>query len=391
MKRSVSIVLITLVVAFALRDSFASGEEVQVGTREALAQALRQAKPGSTILLAAGTYQGGLSSRGLRGTKAQPIVIAAADSKHPPVIKVGDSGFHFSSPEFLEIRDLVISGCNGNGLNIDDSGDSHKPARGITLRRVVVRDVGPNGNRDGMKLSGVQDFRIEECTIERWGSSGSAIDMVGCRKGVVTGCRFAEATGDFANGVQTKGGSSEIVIQRCRFENSGGRAVNVGGSTGLAYFRPKDAMYEARDITVEDCEFIGGMSAIAFVGVDGALVRHNTIYRPRRWPLRILQENQDERFVACRNGKFEKNVVAFRSDEVRDVVNIGGNTEPSTFKFAGNSWYCMDRPNDTRRIVRLPAAEKDGTYGQDPGLANPDKGDLRIQNRKPDAAGVRPE
>lgn len=386
-----SAVLAMVIPVIAMSFSEVLAEEVRVVTRDALAKALRQAKPGTKIVLAAGTYQGGLSSAAARGTKEKPIVIAGADAKDPPVIKGGDSGFHFSSPEFLEIRDLVITGCNGNGLNIDDSGDSARPAREITLRNVVVRDVGPNGNRDGMKLSGVNAFRIEGCTLERWGSSGSAIDMVGCHDGVVSSCQFADGRGDFANGVQTKGGSSDIVIQRCRFDNAGGRAINVGGSTGLAYFRPSDADFEAKNITVEDCEFIGGMSAIAFVGVDGALVQHNTIYRPRRWPIRILQENQDARFVACRNGRFLNNIIAFRSDEVREVINIGGKTEPSTFHFAENIWYCIDRPADTRRIVRLPATEKEGTYGADPKLASPDRGDLRILNRKAEAAGVRSE
>ena len=55
------------------------------------------------------------------------------------------------------------------------------------------------------------------------------------------------------------------------------------------------------------------MSAIAFVGCDGALVQHNTIYRPTRWPLRILQENTDPRFVPSRKGVFRNNLVAFRA------------------------------------------------------------------------------
>jgi hypothetical protein len=252
-----------------------------------------------------------------------------------------------------------------------------------------VRDVGPRGNRDGIKLSGLADFRIDGCRVERWGSSGSAIDMVGCTRGVVTGCTFKDAGGDQANGVQTKGGSSEIVIQRCRFENAGGRAVNVGGSTGLAYFRPADAKHEAKDITVEDCEFLGGMSAISFVGVDGAIVCHNTIYRPRRWPIRILQENTDERFVPSRNGRFEKNVVVFRSDEVREVVNIGGKTAPETFTFADNHWHCLDRPTDTQRLLKLPAKETGGIYGVDPRLKDAGQGDVTIPGRQPGQAGVR--
>ena len=322
-----------------------AADEVRVSNRDELIDALRRAKPGTTILVAPGKYRGGLSQAKLAGTKERPIVIAGADSANPPVIEGGGSGLHLSSPGHVELRDLVIAGASGNGLNIDDSGAIDTPAHDLVLRNIVVRDVGPRGNRDGIKLSGVRDFRIEGCQVQRWGNSGSGIDMVGCKNGLIKNCKFFEATGDAANGVQTKGGTSDIVIQHCRFENAGGRAVNVGGSTGLAYFRPRDAKYEAKDITVEDCEFLGGMAAVAFVGVDGAVVRHNTIYRPRRWPIRILQESTDERFVACKNGKFNNNVIAFRSDEVREIVNIGGKTAPRRSSFpatSGIAW--IDRP-----------------------------------------------
>jgi hypothetical protein len=378
-----------LLLATTFLLQFAAGEEIRVSTREELAQGLREARPGTTILIAAGEYRGGLSHAKLVGTKERPIIIAGADPANPPVIKGGGSGLHFSSPEHIELRDIVVDGATGNGLNIDDSGAIETPAHDVVLRNLVVRNVGPRGNRDGIKLSGVRDFRIEGCRVERWGASGSAIDMVGCRSGVVKGCKFLDAAGDQANGVQAKGGSSDIVIQRCRFENAGGRGVNIGGSTGLAYFRPRDAQYEAKNITVEDCEFIGGMSAVAFVGVDGAVVRHNTIYRPRRWPIRILQESVDARFVACRGGQLLNNVIVFRSDEVRTVINVGGNTAPETFTISGNAWCCLDRPADTRRLVRLPVAEQNGTYGAVPGFKNAEGGDIRIADRKPGDAGVR--
>lgn len=381
------ILCLTFLLFGATQSGFA--EEVRVANREELIRALRAAKPGTTILVAPGKYAGGLSQAKLRGTKESPIVIAGADASDPPIIEGGGSGLHLSAPEHVELRDLVFTAATGNGLNIDDGGSAESPESHVTLKNIVVRDVGPRGNRDGIKLSGLADFRIDGCRVERWGSSGSGIDMVGCHRGVVTGCTFKDAGGDQANGVQTKGGSSEIVIQRCRFENAGGRAVNVGGSTGLAYFRPADAKHEAKDITVEDCEFLGGMSAISFVGVDGAIVRHNTIYRPRRWPIRILQENTDERFVSSRNGRFEKNVVVFRSDEVREVVNIGGKTAPETFTFAGNHWLCLDRPATTERLLRLPAKEIGGTHGVDPGLKDAEQGDLTIPDRQLGQAGVR--
>ncbi|RIK80479.1 MAG: hypothetical protein DCC68_10995 [Planctomycetota bacterium] len=390
MQSALRFVVLPLVAASVL-SRLVVADDVPVANRDELLAALQAAKPGTTILVAAGTYRGGIAQTKLSGTKDRPIVVAAADPKSPPVFEGGGSGLHLSSPQHVELRDLVCDGASGNGLNVDDSGSTDTPAEHLLLRNVVVRNIGPRGNTDGIKLSGVRDFRLEGCRVERWGSSGSAIDMVGCTNGVVTKCTFVDARGDMANGVQTKGGSSHIAIERCRFENAGGRAVNAGGSTGLAYFRPRDATFEAQDISVEDCEFLGGQAAVAFVGVDGAIVRHNTIYRPKRWVFRILQESTDARFVPCRNGKVENNVVAFRSDEVREIVNVGGNTAPDTFAFSGNAWSCLDRPQDTRRLVRLPVAEKDATHGEPPTFADATQGDVRIRDRKPDAPGVRAE
>lgn len=390
MRRALWFVVLILA-AVASPSPVVLGDEIRVASRDEFLAALRAAQPGTTILVAAGAYRGGLAHEKLAGTKDRPIAIAAADPKNPPVIEGGGSGLHLSSPQHVELRDLVFDGASGNGLNVDDAGSPAEPAEHLLLRNIVVRNVGPRGNADGIKLSGVRDFRLEGCRVERWGSGGSAVDMVGCTNGVVTKCTFVDARADTASGVQAKGGSSQIAIERCRFENAGGRAVNAGGSTGLDYFRPRDAAFEAKDIVVEDCEFLGGLSAVAFVGVDGAIVRHNTIYRPKRWVFRILQESADARFVPCRNGKVEHNVVAFRSDEVREIVNVGGNTAPDTFAFSGNHWSCLDRPRDTRRLVRLPVAEKDAAHGEPPEFVDAARGDLRIPNHKPDAAGVRPE
>jgi hypothetical protein len=363
-------------------------DTVRVSTQAELTRALSEARPGTTILIAPGKYRGGLSAR-LAGTKEEPIVVAGADPKDPPVIEGGGGGLHLRSPAHVELRDLVVTGASGNGINIDDAGSIETPAHHVVLRTIAIRDVGPDGNRDGLKLSGVNDFRVEACRIERWGSGGSAIDMVGCQRGVISRCTFVDARGDQANGVQAKGGSRDIVISRSRFERAGGRAINAGGSTGLDYFRPAVGEFEAKDITVEDCEILLGGAAIAFVGVDGAVVRHNTIYRPGRWAIRILQENTDPRFVPSRKGVLEHNVVAFRGSEIRQFVNIGPGTQPESFVFRGNQWYCLDRPGDTRRLVALPTMETGGIYDREPKFKDAEKGDVAIVGRKRDDAGVR--
>jgi hypothetical protein len=109
------------------------------------------------------------------------------------------------------------------------------------------------------------------------------------------------------------------------------------------------------------------MSPIAYVGSESVTVRRNVFLHPRRWVIRILQETIGERFVPCGNGRFEENTVVFRSADLGNHhVNIGPNTEPASFVFVGNRWYCEDDPGRSR--PRLPVEEQAGTYGVDPGL-----------------------
>jgi len=62
----------------------ALSQTVTANTRDQIVQAVKQAKPGTTILIAPGTYQGGLSFNGLRGKAGRPIILAAAEKADPP-------------------------------------------------------------------------------------------------------------------------------------------------------------------------------------------------------------------------------------------------------------------------------------------------------------------
>ena len=159
------------------------------------------------------------------------------------------------------------------------------------------------------------------------------------------------------------------------------RAVNAGGSTGLQYFRPKPEGFEARALTIEGCTFLGSETPIAFVGVDGATVRFNTFYRPRKWFARILQETREEGFVPCRGGKYTDNLIAYRASEVSTPINVGTGTAPETFEFARNYWYCIDAP--LRSLPQLPTPEKGAQGGVDPRFVDAEKGDLRLAEGSP--------
>ena len=392
MKRQNRLAWLGVAIAGVSIASARAGEEtrtIQVRNEQELRAAMAKAGPGTRVLLAPGEYRGNLQFSGVRGEAGRPIVVAAADPRNPPVFAGGGAAMHFVDPAFLELRDLVIRDMSGNGINIDDGGTFDTPAHGIVLHGLTIRDIGPEGNRDGIKMSGVTDFRIEGCTVERWGTGGgSGIDMVGCHRGVIEGNVFRHNGGSNSAGVQAKGGSSAIAVRGNRFENAGDRGVNIGGSTGIAYFRPplgsREAgagNVEAKAIVVEGNTFIGGGAPAAFVSQVGGIVRFNTIYRPKRYVLRILQESRTPDFARSREGEFSDNIVAFRADEVRGIVNIGPDTAPETFRFARNAWYCLDRPE--RSTPSLPSPETGGLYGKDPQFRDAEAGDLRLKEGSP--------
>lgn len=330
-----------------------------------LRAALADLRAGDTVLLAPGTYRGGHMVTDAIGEPTSPIVLAGADPDSAPVIEGGTEALHLTRPRHVTLRNLVVRGQSGNGINVDEGGPGAGVAEHVTVESVLFERIGPTGNHDALKLSGLTDFVVTRCTFEGWG--GSAIDMVGCRRGRIEGCTLRGLEGcSQQSGVQAKGGTSDVTIRRCRFEGAGARAVNLGGSTGLTYFRPQDAAFEARNLTVEGCWFRDSDAMVAFVGVDGAVVRRNTFHRPRRWLLRILQETTAPRFVPCREGRFEHNVVVFRTSELHRFVNVGPNTLPRTFSFTGNAWFALDATRPADHVPALPTPETGGLHGIDP-------------------------
>ena len=347
-----------LVALFFLFATALSASDHTVRSPDELRAVLSRLAGGDRVLIGPGDYPGGHHVSGIAN-----LTITALDPENPPHFKGGANGWQFSRCEGLTLSHLRISGQTGNGLNLDDGGERDRLVGGITLENIEISEIGPQGNHDGIKCSGLENITIRDCTITGWGGQG--IDFVGCHRSLITACRFEGKEGFSASaGIQLKGGTSDVTVENCHFVNAGERPLNIGGSTGLEYFRPLGATFEAARIIVRENVIEGGLSAAAFVGVDGAEFTNNTILFPEKWVFRILQETNEPGFVPCRNVLVKRNDIVFRREQVRIEVNVGSGTAPETFRFEGNRWFAEDRPDTSK--PSLPTAEDAGVYGSDP-------------------------
>jgi hypothetical protein len=358
---------------------------------QTIRRAAQDATPGTAVRLLPGTYPGGTRLEGLAGTAEAPIWIGGIFGRERPVISGGSQGLHLSRVRYLVIENLVVTGTTANGINCDDGGAYANPeaTRFVVFRNLRIQDIGTGGNQDGLKLSGVRDYWVLDSWFARTGAGGSGVDHVGCHRGVIARCRFEDMG---SNAIQCKGGSEDIEIRWSHFVRSGARAINIGGSTGFAFFRPplstESPNVEARNIRVLANLFEGSEAPVAFVGAVDCLVANNTIVNPERWLLRILQETVSRdgyEFLPCGNSRFINNLVMFERSRINAHVNIGPNTDPSSFTFAHNLWYARDNPSQSQPA--LPAPETGGIAGRDPLFVDMEGRDFRLRSDSP-AAGA---
>ncbi|MES2709254.1 MAG: right-handed parallel beta-helix repeat-containing protein [Verrucomicrobiota bacterium] len=345
-----------LLLSSFLFSAAASAAVLEVRSPAELKSVLGKVAAGDVLKIFPGEYPGGNAVSGIA-----KLTVEAGDAAQPPHFKGGALAWHFTRCPGLTLRHLKCSGQSANGFNLDDGGADKERMTGVTLTGLEISDIGPDGNFDGIKCSGLDDLTIRDCSVSGWG--GQAIDLVGCHRVLITGCRFTGKPGFSQHtGPQFKGGSEDGVIENCEFLNAGGRPIQAGGSTGTAYFRPLGAKFEARRIIIRNNRIEGGDCACTFTGVDGGEFSGNTVLRPAKWIFRILTENRTEGFPPSRNVLISKNHFTYRRADVRVPVNIGGGTAPETFKFDSNTWHAEDRPGASK--PELPVAETNGTYGQ---------------------------
>jgi hypothetical protein len=328
-----------------------------------LNDALTDVEPGDTVLVHEGTYAGGLYFENIQGTWDNRIFIQAAPGE-TVIFDGGNNAWQFTDAAYLNINGFIFEHQTGNGLNFDDGGSYETPAHHLIFANCTFRDMNASGNNDLFKLSGVDNFEIFNCVFLNGATGGSGIDMVGCHDGLISQCHF-ENLG--SNSIQAKGGTRNIRIEANFFKNGGQRSLNLGGSTGLQFFRPIDAEYEAAELKVYSNVFVGSTAPVAFVGCINSEVINNTMYLPENWVLRILQETVGSRFFPCGNNTFRNNLI-YIDNQVTVECNIGPNTDPESFTFSNNLWFHSEQSNWSG--PDLPVVDADNIINADPLFEN---------------------
>jgi hypothetical protein len=368
----------TFFIHVATTGSNATGDDSPGNPYATLVHAAQFAQPGTAIRIHPGTYAGGQFVVALRGAPGAPIWVGGLPGQPPPVFSGGVNGIQFVRPAYLVLHDIHVRGASANGINIDDGNlrDDPLAAHHVAVLRLDSRDIGSTGNQDCLKISGLNDFWIMDSHFQNCGTGGSGVDFVGAHRGVVHGNSFIDIG---ASGVQAKGGSTDIDIVGNRFDNGGGRALNMGGSTGFEFFRPPlsttEPNAEARRIRALANLFIGSSQApLNFVGCVDCVAAHNTIVNPGSWLVRILQETVSADgfvFEPAGNGLLQNNLFLFRRADIgSSAVNVGGNTDAASFAWPNNLFYASDNPGQSN--PNAPGSVSGSILGQDPLIAAPD-------------------
>jgi hypothetical protein len=358
-----------------------------------VARAAQQVAPGTAIFLHQGMYPGGTFLTDVHGTETQPIWIMGAPDEALPVIQGGNEALHLIRPRYVVLQHLEIAGTRDNGINIDDGGDVANPeaARFLLFRDLDIHDTGthPAGVADCLKLAGVNDFFVLHSSFSRCGtgpeSGAVGVGAVGVHRGTVSFNRF------FSNGyggAQFKGGSDDVEIASNLFRDTGSRAVNMGGSTGAAFFRPPVSAsarhYEAARIRASANIFEGSEAAASFTGCLDCAFTHNTVVNPSKWVIRILQETVTSagyQFAPAANGLIAGNIFFFKRSDLNtgEDINVGVNTDSRSFLLTHNFWFAHDEPAQSNpRITRFEGTHARSWMATSPGFTNPEAGDFHL-------------
>ncbi len=152
------------------------GKEIEVRNGKELRNAVADITDGDVLTIFPGKYPAGNAVAGV-----SDLTITGSDPENRPVFESGNEVWHFTRTPGLTLKNIVVRGQKGNGINLDDGGKLDDPVAGVTIENILVEDIGPKGNFDGIKCSGLSALTIRNCEVAGWGGRRSISSVVRIR------------------------------------------------------------------------------------------------------------------------------------------------------------------------------------------------------------------
>ncbi|MGH7731329.1 MAG: right-handed parallel beta-helix repeat-containing protein [Candidatus Eiseniibacteriota bacterium] len=198
--------------------------------------AMKNASPGTTILIAPGVYVGGSSSSGdpsgkglfysgRSGTASSPIILTSCDSQNPAILSgtgTNDGAYGLRlTGDYWEIRGVVVTQVQ-KGIVIDNG--NHNLLTGIEVHRIGDEGV---HFRDGSSYNTLDHSKIHDTGNYQSGFGEGAYvgsDYNASYEHVVVGnvIRYTDFAGDItAEHIDIKEGATGTIVEYCTFNGTG--------------------------------------------------------------------------------------------------------------------------------------------------------------------------
>lgn len=320
-------------------------------------------QPGDEIVLMPGEHLG-FRLKDVKGTREQPIVIRGLDARQPGPIRAQKNfyGIHLVDCEFVEVRNVIVFGAQYVGIFVDSSSTEKLHNANITIDNAMVVQTGRalRGDRDGIRVHGIENVTIRDCRIEGW--TDAAIDVVASKAVTIERCTVRHREGfDSLAGIVIRAGSTDVTVSHCLLESAGNIVVAAGRPSPDADFRPRIAsdapsgtLLEATNVTVRNCVYNRGYASLSLVHAKDVRFMKNTISNPRLHIILARRETKDPRFAPSSEITFGGNLMEWIPSDLQSIANVDESLDPSTFRMETNLWASPELPGALKALGVVP-------------------------------------
>lgn len=327
-------------------ESSSGRASTRVSSIEELSEALADAAPGDTVLLAAGRYTSGTIRVGSSGTEARPITVAAAETGS--VVVAGSARFDLSGASNVVVRGFTVE----NRLKV--------PVDATAVR--ITRNTF-QGDQSGAFLDvGSDDSEIDHNAFLDKSTEGVYLQISGpgddgiaqrahIHHNLFSNHQFAGENGGESVRIglsSRQKGDAQALVEQNLFEKADGdvEAISIKSSNNvirqntLVDSRGTITLRHGDGSTVDGNIVLGGASGIRVFGNDHTIV-NNVVQDSSGLPLEVGGgEIKDDTDSTTDHDATDDSVVAFNTfvGTGGRVVKYGSDREfaPSAVTFAGN-------------------------------------------------------